>query len=159
MRVSILSLIGSIALTASAFLPWIRLGDVGLAGIPDPAGFFVLVLGLFGVVLSVIRVFVRRDTRQWLVLVGLAGLTTLVVVWLTGLRTVEDRAQAHAEAVAIVDNVAVPPVPAVRVGAGLILGLAGAAAVAVAGLSGAFGRVELEQNPRTSAEGPDDRKH
>ena len=42
MRSSILSLIGSIALAASAFLPWLRLGNVGLPGIPDPAGFFVL---------------------------------------------------------------------------------------------------------------------
>ena len=140
MRSSILSLIGSIALAASAFLPWFRLEDVGLAGIPDPAGFFVLGLGLFGVILSLIRVFLRRDTRQWLALVGLAGLTTLVVVWQTGPRTIEDRAQAHAEAVAIVDNVTAQPVPAVGVGYGLLLGLAGAAVVTVTGFTGVFGR-------------------
>ena len=97
-RSSLLSLIGSIAVAAAAFLPWLRLGDVGLSGMPDPAGYFVLVLGVAGVFLSVIRLLTRRDTGQWLILVGLAALTTLVVVWRTGPQTVADRAQAHAEA-------------------------------------------------------------
>lgn len=129
MRSSILSLVGSIALAVAAFLPWLRLGDIGLAGIPDPVGFFVLALGLVGVILTLIKMFARSETRHWLVLVGLASLTALIVVWLTGPRTIEDRAQAHAEAVAIVDNVAAQPVPSVRVGYGLVLGLLGAALV------------------------------
>ena len=147
MRSPLLPLVGSVALTASALLPWLRLGDVGLAGVPDPAGYFVLVLGVVGVCLSVIRILTRRDTGQWLMLVGLAALTTLVVVWRTGPQTVADRAQAHAEAVAIVDNVPAPPVPVVGIGYGLMLGLAGAATIAVAGLTGAFGSVEPEQRP------------
>ena len=70
----------------------------------------------------------------------LAGITTLVVVWFSGAATIADRAQARAEAVAIVDNVPVLPVPAVHTAAGLILGLIGAAAVAAVGLEDAWTR-------------------
>ena len=135
MRSSILSLIGSIALAAAAFLPWLRLGDVGLPGIPDPAGFFVLALGIVSLLLSGAGAFTRRDVRPWLVLVGLAGVTTLAVVWRTGPTTIADRALSRAEAVSIVDGVPIQPVPPVRVGLGLILSLVGAAAVAVGGVS------------------------
>ena len=134
MRFSILSLIGSIAVAASAFLPWLRLGDVGLPGIPDPAGFFVLALGIFGLLLSGVAAFTRRDVRPWLVLVGLAGLTTLIVVWRTGPSTIADRALSRAEAVSIVDGVPIQPVPPVRVGSGVFVGLAGAALIVAAGV-------------------------
>ena len=128
-----LALVGCVALVAATFLPWLRLGDIGLAGMPDAAGFFVLALGVLGLLLSLVSILTRRDTRPGLVLVGLAGLTTLAVVWLTGPATIADRAQARAEAVALVDNVPMQPVPPVGVGVGLILGLAGAATIAAAG--------------------------
>ena len=129
-----LALVGGIALAVSVFLPWLRLGDIGLAGIPDPAGFSVLALGVLGLLLSLVGILTRRDTRPGIVLVGLAGLTTLAVVWLTGPATIADRAQARAEAVALVDNVPAQPVPPVGVGIGLIVGIAGAATIAAAGL-------------------------
>jgi len=141
------SLAGCAVLGASAFLPWLRLGEVGLPGIPDPVGFFVLGLGVLGVLLSIVGVVSRRNTRQGLVLVGLAGLTTLAVVWFNGAATIADRAQARAEALAIVDNVPVLPVPAVRTAFGLILGLAGAASVAAVGLAHSWNR---EQSQRES---------
>lgn len=128
-----LALVGSVALAAATFLPWLRLGEVGLAGIPDPAGFFVLALGVVGLLLSLVSILTRRDMRPGLVLVGLAGLTTLAVVWLTGPATIADRAQARAEAVALVDNVPAQPVPPVGVGFGLIVGIAAAAAIGAAG--------------------------
>ncbi|MFN7984867.1 MAG: hypothetical protein U0Q11_23740 [Vicinamibacterales bacterium] len=139
----LLPLVASLALAASAFLPWLRLGDVGLAGVPDPAGFFVLALGVLGAVLSLMRLFARRDTRRWLMLIGLAGLTVLIVVWRTGPVTIADRAQAHAEAIALVDNVPMTPVPAVHLGIGLMLGLVSSAAVLAAGLNGIIRRPEL----------------
>jgi hypothetical protein len=126
------SLAGSIVLTVVPFLPWMRIGDIGLRGIPDPAGFFVCALGVVGVLLSVTTVVGRRRTREALTLVGVAALTTLVVVWRSGPATIADRAHARAEAIAIVDNVALPPVPPVRVGAGLLLGVAAAFVVAAA---------------------------
>jgi len=131
----VVSLAGWAGLGASAFLPGLRIGEVGLPGIPDPAGFFVLGLGVVGVLASIVGVVSGRNTRQGLVLVGLAGLTTLAVVWYNGAATIADRAQARAEAVAIVDNVPVLPVPAVHTAFGLLLGLAGAASVAGVGLA------------------------
>jgi hypothetical protein len=137
------ALVASLALAASAFLPWLRLGDVGLAGVPDPAGLFVLALGVLGAGLSLMRLLARRDTRRWLMLVGMAGLTGLIVVWRTGPPTIADRAQAHAEAVALVDNVPMQPVPGVRLGSGLWLGLVSSAALLVAGLNGIIKRPEI----------------
>jgi hypothetical protein len=137
-RAYALSLAGGTALALSAFLPWLRLGDVGLAGIPDPAGFFVLGLGLLGIVLSVVGLRGRRETRQMLVLVGIAALTTLVVVWRTGPATITERAQVRAEAVALVDNVPAVPVPPAAVGIGLLMGLVSATAITVVGLTGVW---------------------
>jgi hypothetical protein len=136
-RPFLLSLLGSALVAGSAFLPWLRIGDIGLAGVPDPAGFFVLGLGLLGLLLSAVSLLTPRDSRQALVLIGLAGLTTLLVVWQTGPATVADRALARAQAVALVDNLPVEPVPPITVGAGLLLGLLGAATVAGVGLAGA----------------------
>ena len=135
-RIYALSLAGGLVLAASAFLPWLRLGDVGLAGVPDPAGFFILALGALAVGLSVVGLRGRRNPRQLLVLAGIAALTTLVVVWRTGPATIAERAQVHAEAVALVDNVPALPMPPAGVGVGLWIGMAGAAAVAAAGLTG-----------------------
>jgi hypothetical protein len=137
MRSSVLSFAGSVALVVAAFLPWLRLGNVGLSGVPDPAGFFVLALGAVGVILSAIRLLTRRDTRQWLVLVGLAGLTTLGVVWWTGPAVIADRARARAEAISIVDGVPLETVPAVRAGFGLFVGLAAATLLVGVGLDSA----------------------
>jgi hypothetical protein len=136
----IASLIGCLAMSAAAFLPWLRIGDVGLPGIPDPAGYFVLGLGAVGALLSVVGMVTGRNTTQGLVLVGLAGITTLVVVWYSGAATIADRAQARAEAIAIVDSVPAVPVPAVHGAAGLVLGLVGAAAAAAVGLADAWNR-------------------
>ena len=131
-----LALLGSAVVIGAAFLPWFHVGDVGLPGIPDPAGYFVAAMGLTGVGLSVVGIRGGRDTRQGLVLSGLAALT---VAWQVGPATIASRAQARAEAVALVDNLTVEPVPPVGVSAGLFGGMAGAVVVAAAGLT-ALGR-------------------
>jgi len=137
-----LALLGSAVVTGAAFMPWFHVGDVGLPGIPDPAGYFVAAMGLTGVGLSAVGLRSGRDTRQGLVLAGLATLTTLAVAWQVGPATIASRAQARAEAVALVDNLTVEPVPPVGVSVGLFAGLAGAAAVAAAGLTGLRRRTE-----------------
>lgn len=124
----------SLLLTASAFLPWLTLGDVRLAGVPDPAGYFVAGLGVLGAGLSVAAWRGKPDALRLVFLAGLAAVTTLVVVWLSGPATVADRALAHAEAVALVDNVALQAPPAVHVSYGLAQGLFGASAMLVIGL-------------------------
>ncbi len=137
-----LALLGSVVVTGAAFLPWFHVGVVGLPGVPDPAGYFVAAMGLTGAGLSVVGLRTRRDTRQGLVLAGLATLTTLVVAWQVGPATIASRAQARAEAMALVDNVRVDPVPPVGASVGLFGGMLGAAAVAAAGLTGVRRRTE-----------------
>jgi hypothetical protein len=132
-----LSLIASAALVSSAFLPWLWLGDVRIAGIPDPAGYFVAASGLVGLILGALGLAARRYTGPGLFLVGLAGATTLALVWITGPSTISERAEQHAQAVALVDNVAVQPPPPVTVGAGLIAGMAAACLTMAAGLAAA----------------------
>lgn len=140
LRPFFISLAGSAALVSSAFLPWLRIGEVGLPGIPDPAGYFVLGVGAAGLLLSAAGLVRRAETRPWLTLAGIAGSSALIVVWLIAPTTIADRARARAEAVAIVDNVAVSPVPPVRRGIGLGLGLAGALAITGVGLTGVWSR-------------------
>jgi hypothetical protein len=132
--VDVLGAGASAVLGASAFLPWMRMGDIGLRGVPDPAGYFVLALGALGVLLAAASLAGRRAVRQWLFLVGLAGVTTLAVVWKVGPSTIAARAQAQAQAVALVDNVALQPPPPVTMGAGLLVGLIASAVVAGTGL-------------------------
>ena len=69
-----------------------------------------------------------------LLLAGLAGLTTLTVVTVTGPATIADRALAHAEAVALLDHVAIQPPPAVHLAYGLVLGLLASLAMTGVGL-------------------------
>ena len=132
-----LSLIASAALMGSTFLPWLWLGDVRIAGIPDPAGYFVAAAGLVGLMLGALGLMSRRHTGAALFLVGLAGATTLALVWITGPSTISERAELHAQAVALVDNVAVQPPPPVRVGAGLIAGMAASCLTMAAGMAAA----------------------
>lgn len=133
-----LALLGSVVVTTSVFLPWLRIGAVGLRGVPDPAGVFVAAVGAVGVGMSVAGLRGRDRVSPWLVLVGLAAVTTLAVVWMNGPATIADRALARAEAIALVDNVPMQPVPPVRIGAGLVLGLLGGLLVSVVGISAAW---------------------
>lgn len=120
---ALIGVAASLLLTASAFLPWLSLGDARLMGVPDPAGYFVAAMGVVGVALSGAAWRGHRGAVRMLLLAGLAGLTTLTVVTVTGPATIADRALAHAEAVALVDNVAMQPPPAVHLAYGVMLGL------------------------------------
>ena len=124
----------SLVLGASAFLPWLSLGNLGLAGVPDPAGYFVAAVGVVGAGLAGGAWRGSRAAGRMLLLPGLAGLTTLAVVALTGPATIADRALAHAEAVALVDNVAAQAPPAVHLSYGLVVGLLASVVVTAVGL-------------------------
>jgi hypothetical protein len=131
---TILSLAGGLAIVVSAFLPWLRVGDVTIAGTPDPAGYFVLALGVASVIASLASSSARKAFPFLMMLAGIAAITTLAVVWRNGPGTVGDRALARAEALALVDNVPMEAPPPVGVGAGVFLGIGGGVVVTTAGL-------------------------
>ena len=73
----LLALAASTVLAVSVFLPWMRVGDAGLAGVPDPSGLFVLVTGVASLGIAAFGLVRGRDVRPWVMLAGLAALTTL----------------------------------------------------------------------------------
>lgn len=151
MRAYYLPLACGVALAASAFMPWMRMGDLGLGGVPSFAGLWVLGLGVLAVALAAASVLTRRNSRHPLLLVGLAA---FAILWL-GERFLErsaaDRLWAQAQAQAIVQGTAAADVPLPSMGIGAYLGLTASALIAVFGLT-----IVVRQAAQPYAEPEDD---
>ena len=127
MRAYYLPLAAGIALATSAFMPWMVIGDLGLGGVPSMAGFWVLALGILSVVLAVLSVITRKNSRHPLLVVGLIAFAIVLLSeqWME--RTTADQVWAQAQAQAIVSGTGVAvnlPDPAMAPGAYLALGAA-----------------------------------
>ena len=135
MRAYYLPLTAGFALATSAFMPWIMMGDERVGGLPSPAGFWILGLGLLAVVLATLSVITRKNSRHPLLLVGLAAFAIL----LTGERLLEraaaQQAWARSEARAIVGGAAPAMVPDPAMASGAWVGLSAAAVIALFGLT------------------------
>src|SRR5437764_1519879 len=118
MRAYYVPLVAGLVLIVSAFLPWMFLGELKVGGVPDPAGIWVLGLGVLAVTLAGLSLWTRKNSRHPLLVVGLAAfaITFLGYQWLS--RSVRETAWARAQAEAIVGNTAVRP-PATAVGLGI----------------------------------------
>ena len=151
MRAYYLPLISGLALAGSAFMPWMKMGDQGFGGFPSVAGLWVLGLGLSAVVLALLSVVTRRNSRHPLLLVGLAAFG---ILWL-GERFLErsaaDQLWARSQAEAIVQGTQavdiIPPVMAV----GAYVGLAASLLITLFGLT-----IVVRQARRPYAEVEDD---
>jgi hypothetical protein len=128
-------------LIASAFLPWMRLGDVSLGGVPDPAGWWILGLGILAVLLAGLSIWTRKNSRHPLLLVGLVALAILFLGYQWMSRTVTNSAWAQTQARAIVENMPAGAAPETSVGAGIYLGLLAATVLVLFGLTIVFKRV------------------
>ena len=122
-------------LVASAFLPWMRVGDVPLGGVPDPAALWICGLGGLAVLLAGLSIWTRKNSRHPLLLVGLAALAILFLGYQWMSRTVRDAAWAQAQASAILNDVPAGASPATAVGVGIYLGLAAATVLVLFGLT------------------------
>ena len=151
MRAYYIPVAAGLVLIASAFMPWMFLGEVRIGGVPDPAGLWVLALGVLAVTLAVLSIWTRKNSRHPLLVVGLTAfaITFLGYQWLS--RSVRETAWARSQAQAIVENTPVQPAPATAAGLGIYLGMAAAAVLVGFGLT-----IVIKKVPRPYAVSEDD---
>ena len=124
MRAYLIPLVSGLALAVSAFLPWVRVGEVSLEGASEMAALWVLGLGALAAVLATLSLVTRRNSRHPLLVVGLAAFGIMLLSWRIMPRMAVDRALTISQAVAIVEDAPMSDAPVARVGAGIYLGLA-----------------------------------
>ena len=124
-----------VLLVVSAFVPWMYVGDVALGGVPDTAGWWILVLGAMAVLLAGLSIATRKNSRHPLLLVGLTAFAIMFLGYQWMSRTVRDAAWAQAQAQAIVNDVPAGTAPATAVGLGIYLGIAAATVLVLFGLT------------------------
>jgi hypothetical protein len=151
MRAYYIPLTAGLVLILSAFLPWMFLGDAGVGGVPDPAGLWVLALGVMAVTLAGLSLWTRKNSRHPLLVVGLAAfaITFLGYQWLS--RSVRETAWARAQAEAIVGGTPVQLPPPTAAGLGIYLGIAASIVLILFGLT-----IVIKQTPKMYAVSEDD---
>lgn len=122
MRAYFIPLLSGIALSISAFLPWIHVGDVSLSGMTEMAALWILGFGALAAVLATLSLITRRNSRHPLLVIGLASLGIMFLSWRIMPRMAGERALTRSQAVAIVEGSRIDP-PVTRVGTGIYLGL------------------------------------
>jgi hypothetical protein len=135
MRAYAIPLVAGIVLTASAFLPWVHVGDMTLQGFPDTMALWTIGLGIAASLLAALSLITRKNSRHPLLLVGLVALGIMFLSWQIMPKTIGERALTRSQAIAIVEDRPLGDPPLARVGGGIYLGLAAAAAIVGFGLT------------------------
>ena len=135
MRAYFVPLVAGIVLAASAFLPWVVVGEVSIAGVPDVEALWVAGLGALAAVLALLSLVTRKNSRHPLLIIGLFALGITFLSWRIMPRTAGERASTMAQAFAIVDDMPVVAAPVPVVGLGIYLGLAASCALVAFGLT------------------------
>ena len=135
MRAYFVPLAAGVTLAVSAFLPWVLVGDVSIAGVPDVEALWVAGLGATAAVLAMLSLVTRKNSRHPLLVIGLLALGITFLSFRIMPRTAGERASTMAQAFAIVDNTPVEAAPAAVVGIGIYLGLAASCALVAFGLT------------------------
>jgi steroid 5-alpha reductase family enzyme len=135
MRAYFVPLIAGVVLTASAFLPWVIVGETSITGVPDVEALWVAGLGVIAAVLALLSLITRRNSRHPLLIIGLFALGITFLSWRIMPRAAGERASTMSQAFAIVDDMPAIPPPVAVVGIGIYLGLAASAALVLFGLT------------------------
>jgi len=151
MRAYYIAVSAGVMLIVSAFLPWMTVGEVPLGGVPDAAGWWILGLGVLAVLLAVLSIWTRKNSRHPLLLVGLAAFAIIFLGYQWMSRAVRDSVWAQAQARAIVEDVPVGAAPVTEVGIGIYLGLLAAVVLVGFGLT-----IVVKRVPRAYAVPEDD---
>ena len=104
MRAYYLPLTAGLVLAASTFMPWMLIGDSALGGVPTISGLWVLGLSIVSMVLALLSVITRKNSRHPLLVVGLVAFTIVLLSeqWME--RDAADRLWAQTQALAIVQG-------------------------------------------------------
>jgi hypothetical protein len=135
MRAYFIPLVAGILLSVSAFLPWVIVGNVSLAGVPDVEALWIAGLGALAAVLATLSLITRKNSRHPLLIIGLFALGITFLSWRIMPRAAGERAKTMAQAMAIVDDVPAQPAAEAAVGVGIYLGMAASLAIAAFGLT------------------------
>jgi hypothetical protein len=135
MRSYYVPIIAGLLLIVSSFLPWMTLGEEPVGGVPDPAGIWILALGVSAVLLAGLSIWTRKNSRHPILLVGLAAFAIMFLGYQWMSRAVRDTAWARVHARAIVEGVPAGEIPRTVVGAGIYLGLVAAVVLVGFGLT------------------------
>ena len=140
MRAYIIPLAAGVALTISAFLPWVNVGEVSLRGFPDTLALWTVGLGGSAAVLATLSLITRKNSRHPLLLVGLIALGIMFLSWRIIPQTAGDRALTISQAFAIVEGTPMGAAPKAAVGVGIYLGMIAASVLVLFGLTIVFKR-------------------
>src|SRR4051812_26395565 len=135
MRAYFIPLLAGVVLAASAFLPWVIVGNEVMNGVPDVAALWVAGLGAIAAVLALLSLITRRNSRHPLLIVGLFALGITFLSTRIMPRAAGERALTVSQAFAIVENTPLGTAPIAAVGFGLYLGLAASVVLVAFGLT------------------------
>lgn len=135
MRAYYLPFAAGAVLVVSAFLPWVMIGGVGVGGVPAASALWILALGIAAMILAVLSVITRKNSRHPLLVVGLVALAVEFLAWQWMQRSVAEQAWASAQAAAIVAGGPAAAVGVPTVGAGIYLGIAAAVVIVLFGFT------------------------
>ena len=135
MRAYAIPFVAGVALTVSAFLPWVVVDGVGRPGVPDVTGLWIAALGILSAVLAVLSLITRKNSRHPLLVLGLTALGILILVWRILPRLAGEQALTMSQALAIVENAPAATIPTALVGSGIYLGLVAATILVGFGLT------------------------
>src|SRR5215210_40331 len=151
MRSYYVPVVAGLLLIVSSFLPWMALGEEAVGGVPDPAGLWILALGVTAVLLAGLSIWTRKNSRHPILLVGLAAFAIMFLGYQWMSRSVRDTAWARAHARAIVEGIPAGEIPRTVVGVGIYLGLIAAVVLVGFGLT-----IVIRKVPRPYAKPEDD---
>lgn len=138
-------------LGASAFLPWIEVGEQRFGGVPDLAGVWVLGLAAVTIGLAMASIVTRKNSRHPLLLVGLLAFGVLFLSERLMERAASRQGWVTSQARAIVEGGNAAPVVPPTMGRGARLGLAASTLIVLFGLT-----VVVRRAPQVYAEAEDD---
>lgn len=137
MRGYLVPLAAGVALSVSAFLPWVVIGEYSQRGVPDVWALWVAGLGALAAVLAALSMITRKNSRHPLLVIGLCALGLTFLSWRIMPRSAEQGVRTWQQAVAIADGAPASAVAEAHAiaGIGIYLGLAASTILVAFGLT------------------------